>query len=182
MIEANLWWAAWIIKEVSSYSTYPFIAFLLCSFLPFPLQSCCQPATSSGAAMAASWLETAPSVSALTALRSGRTGRAAEVGSCTAGGGLLPWNASPYTSLLSVQVSPFALGQTSFSWSRSCWLYENHLPAGRASCTAHHSTDTWLHIYPYTWYKFFALFYVLHGVWHRTWFCYSCTELFEFCT
>lgn len=56
---------------------------------PFPfLQSSCQPATSSGAATAASWRETAPSVSALMALRSARTVRAAEVGfSCAGGGG-----------------------------------------------------------------------------------------------
>lgn len=151
MIEANLWWTAWIIKEVSSYSTYSFIAFLLCSFLPFPLQSCCQPVTSSGAAMVASWLETAPSVSALTALRLGRTGRAAEVGSCTAGGGLLPWNASPFSSLLSVQISPFALGQTSFSWiSRSCCLYENHV---MHSTSQHRHTHILTHVY-----KFFLLF------------------------
>lgn len=180
MIEANLWWAAWIIKEVSSYSTYSFIAFLLCPFFLSPLQSCCQPATSSGAAMAASWQETAPSVSALTALRLGRTGRAAEVGSCTAGGGLLPWNASPFSSLLSVQVSPFALGQTSFSRiSRSCCLYENHLGLMH-STSQHRHTVTHISLHMYT--NSSCFFYVLHGVGHRTWFCYNCTELFEFCT
>ncbi len=46
----------------------------------FPLQSSCQPAMSYAAATAASWPETAPSVSALMASRSARTGRAAEVG------------------------------------------------------------------------------------------------------
>lgn len=77
-------------QKVISHSTYPYILFFsnshLFSLSLFPLQSSCQPATSSGAAMAASWQETAPSVSALTALRSARTGRAAEVGFSCAGG------------------------------------------------------------------------------------------------
>lgn len=82
----------------------PFSLQFRLSFLFSPPQSSCQPATSSGAATAASWRETAPSVSVLTALRSARTGRAAEVGfSCTSweqwGGGLLPWSTPPHVSL-----------------------------------------------------------------------------------
>lgn len=58
-----------------------------------PLQSSCQPATSFAVAMAASWQETAPSVSVGTALRSGRMERAAKVGfSCTGEGGNLHWS------------------------------------------------------------------------------------------
>lgn len=117
----------------------PFSLQFRLSFLFSPPQSSCQPATSSGAATAASWRETAPSVSVLTALRSARTGRAAEVGfSCTSweqwgGGGA----GSCHGALL--PTSPFALSQTSIRWiSRRCWVYENHLSAGRASCTVHY--------------------------------------------
>lgn len=55
-----------------------------------PLQSSCQPAMSSGVAMAVSWQETAPSVSVATALRSGRMERAAKVGFSCTGGASLP--------------------------------------------------------------------------------------------
>lgn len=129
-------------QKVISHSTYPFIPFTSNPLFLSPPQSSCQPATSSGAAMAASWQETAPSVSVLTALRSARTERAAEVKilqrwwgpSCH--GALLA-----FYSVVLTPISPFALGQTSFSWiSRRCWVYENHLSAGRASCTVHYST------------------------------------------
>lgn len=80
-----------------------------------PLQSSCQPATSSGAATGASWQEMAPSVSVPTALRSGRMERAAEVGfSCTGGAVCLIRCTAP---------SPFGLGQTSLTGiSRICTL------------------------------------------------------------
>lgn len=65
------------LSSIHQFSPCPF-----CS----PLQSSCQPATSSAVAMAASWQETAPSVSVGTALRSGRMERAAKVRLCCTGG------------------------------------------------------------------------------------------------
>lgn len=73
-----------------------------------PLQSSCQPATSSAVATAASWPGTAPSVSAVTALRSGRMERAAEVGFSCSGAGGAAVNLTGCRSL-----SPLALGQAS---------------------------------------------------------------------
>lgn len=115
----------------------PFSLQFRLSFLFPRLQSSCQPATSSGAATAASWRETAPSVSALTALRSARTGRAAEVGFSCASGSSGGWGPGSCHGAL-LPTSPFALSQTPIRWiSRRCREYENHLSAGRASCTVH---------------------------------------------
>lgn len=174
MIEANLWWAAWIIKEVSSYSTYSFMAFLLCSFLPVPpaelLSACHELRCRYGCVMA----RNGTFCFCADGFEVGEDGTSCRGRILHRWWGLLPWSAPPFSSLLSVQVSPFALGHTSFSWiSRSCCLYENHLGLM-------HSTDTHTSLHMYT--NTSCFFYVLHGVGHRTWFCYSCTELFEFCT
>lgn len=149
MIEANLWWAAWIIKEVSSYSTYSFIAFLLCSFLPAPpaelLSACHELRCRYGCIMT----RNGTFCFCADGFEVGEDGTSCRGRILHRWWGLLPWSAPPFSSLLSVQVSPFALGHTSFSRiSRSCCLYENHLGLM-------HSTDT--HILTHV-YKYFVLF------------------------
>lgn len=88
---------------------------------------------SSDADMAASWQETAPSVSALTALRLARMGRAAEVKFyCIKRGP--PAKEQPLVSLYP---------QTSIRRrSRRCPVYENRLSAGRAQCTVHYTFNS----------------------------------------
>lgn len=95
---------------------------------------------SSGAATAASWQETAPSVSAPTALRSARTEQAAEVRFQEPGGGFLPLFFLPHTNLSFCPQPDFFKRIGS-----GCWVYENHLSAGRALCMLRFTTSTHTH-------------------------------------
>lgn len=167
MIEANLWWAAWVIKEVSFYSTYPFIAFLLCSFLPFPpaelLSACHELRCRYGCVMTRNG----------TFCFCADGFEVGEDGTSCRGRILHRWWGPPAMERFPLFLPPL---RTSLSFCPQPDFFQLNkqelLPIWEPSACRHglvHSTDTRLHIYPYTCIQIlhaFFMFFMVCGTGH----------------